>query len=456
MKLALKKIGKAKLRPCRVVIMGMDTFRQKNIAQLELMNKRNFIFDVFTNDSLGDSKEHFCALLNVNRLIDLKKGFLSRMKQLVIYFFHFKEQIHHVEVYSGGRFACFYGLLCQCFNLKYIVVERGDLKSIIDGYRLKLMYSTVPTDVQIKSNIVYLYIVDGIITYAIRNKNEFVERIHLSSLPTDVLQGLTHALASRVKKLNLDQEKAIFKITSEKDHTLNELPWLYRLVFQYVYKFSSLVWYKEPYMESLLKKMGLKHYSMIANAVDVPDLNNGVKKDIDFLWVNRVVHRRNFEWVVHHFYDKVMLKTVALGYTNKHSESLLPDTITLLDDLQQKEHFELHGYINPVSFFERAKFFVLPATFVFGNYSLLEAMSYGVVPVVSETDATSRIVQNNVNGITFNHDYESFTDAINRAISLDENTYNRMSERAKQSIEQDFSLPQWANKIESLYSTLHV
>ncbi len=351
--------------PNRVVILGIDTIRHKNRSQLELMNKQGLVFDIFTNDLSGDSLEQLGELSQSNRLFRLESKFYKRLKQLITYIIKHKRSIHHAEIYSGGRFACFYGLLCQCFRVKNLVAERGDLQSILNMPSLKN-----------------------------------------------------------------------------------------RLVFQYVYKSADLVWYKEPYMESLLKNMGVKRYTMIPNAVGTPIANSIVDKDIDFIWVNRLVWRRNFEWVINYFYDEKILKTVVLGYAAANAKNLPGNANSLLNELMGTAHFEVHGYVDPVSFYQRAKFFILPATYVYGNYSLLEAMSYGVIPIVSETEATNKIVQNDINGITFNHDFESFTAAIDKARNMDESTYKLMSERVKQSIKDHFSLTQWEKKMLSMYSEL--
>jgi|LFRM01.2.fsa_nt_gb hypothetical protein len=66
----------------KAVILGIDNFSRKNIKQIEYMNRYNISFDIFTNNSLGDSQ------INIprgNKVYILKKSILSRLFQILGY-----------------------------------------------------------------------------------------------------------------------------------------------------------------------------------------------------------------------------------------------------------------------------------------------------------------------------------------------------------------------------------
>jgi hypothetical protein len=81
-----------------VCIFGLDNFSRKNVKQVEYLNKKDYFFDIFTNDRLGDSQ------LNIpkgNKIYILKKSILSRLLQILGYLIKEYKNITHVEVYNA-------------------------------------------------------------------------------------------------------------------------------------------------------------------------------------------------------------------------------------------------------------------------------------------------------------------------------------------------------------------
>ncbi|OGT09877.1 MAG: hypothetical protein A2X77_04730 [Gammaproteobacteria bacterium GWE2_42_36] len=347
-----------------VVILGIDAFLRKNRYQLELLNERGFRFDVFTGEALCNPSLHMQGLYALNNLFVLKRGFFARVLQIYLYLRSCKNTIHHAEIYATGRFSYFYVILCKYFNIKFLVVERGDLQF------------------------------------------------------------------------------------------LKSIPFFYRALIRRVYQLADVVWYKEPYMAGLLREIGVKNSSMIPNSVASPVIRCGEKK-IDFLWVNRIIKERRFDWVMQYFLNCAFnAQVVALGLLPKHVAQLSKEAKDSLIRLKMSEKFQIFECIDPIEYYWMAKYFILPSRIVFGNHSLLEAMSYGVVPIVSKTEATNLIVQDGYNGIVFNHTFEDFALALNRAWRLDEENYSRLSAMAKKTICEKFSQSNWGDQVEFLYKTI--
>ena len=108
----------------KVLILGIDAFKHKNIYQVKCLNKHNYIAHVFSNDSLGNSAQ---ILNSGNKLYILEKYFFMRFSQIYFFIKKYKKTINHVEIYPTGRFSFIYLLIAKLFNLKSIIVERGGI-----------------------------------------------------------------------------------------------------------------------------------------------------------------------------------------------------------------------------------------------------------------------------------------------------------------------------------------
>ena len=108
----------------KIVIFGIDNFSKKNVGQLECIIDNKFNLDVFTNDVLSNSVLNVQGKANVFLLNNSLK---SRLIQIYKYLKNNASDIHHAEIYPGGRFAFVYVLFCKLFKVKMVAVERGDL-----------------------------------------------------------------------------------------------------------------------------------------------------------------------------------------------------------------------------------------------------------------------------------------------------------------------------------------
>ncbi len=231
---------------------------------------------------------------------------------------------------------------------------------------------------------------------------------------------------------------------------------LVRFSMSLCYKYSTLVWYRELYMKSLLEKAGAKNLFFLHNAIDVTKSDNeanGLKKDITFLWLNRVIPERKSGWFTN------VLKREELKNTLNYLVGILPlspykNEQDAIANNKSSNLFLKEYCAEPTSYYKRAKFFVLPAEVVFANHSLLEAMSYGVVPLVSRQPGTELIVDDRQNGFVFEHEEKCFQNAIMEAFYLNDNEYAKYSEGARRKILLDFSEEKYFKGICELYSRL--
>jgi glycosyltransferase involved in cell wall biosynthesis len=234
---------------------------------------------------------------------------------------------------------------------------------------------------------------------------------------------------------------------------------LVRFSMWFCYKFSSITWYRELYMKPILEKMGTKNLFFLHNAIEtkkpckqgLEKINN--KKDITFLWLNRIIPERRWNWFINVLKKEELKNTLnyLVGFKSGGKYSKDQEFIKLNSpgNLIIEEYSD-----HPSDYFKRAKFFVLPADVVFANHSLLEAMSYGVVPLVSKQAGSGLIVDDRKNGFIFQHDENSFQNTLMEAFNLDDSTYLKYSEEARKKIISDFSEEKYFKGISELYASL--
>jgi glycosyltransferase involved in cell wall biosynthesis len=230
---------------------------------------------------------------------------------------------------------------------------------------------------------------------------------------------------------------------------------LSRFAMWLCYRFSDIIWYKEPYMKPVLEKFN-KNLYFLHNSISInPESNrwHPEKKDITFLWLNRVIPQRRYDWFVD------LLKKPEFVNTQNYLVGIIPDSL-----YKQEQEYVINNKpanltveeycSNPDPYYKVSKFFVLPADVVFANHSLLEAMSYGVVPLVSDQTGTELIVENGKNGFVYDHTKKDLEDTLVKALQLTDERYQELSNAAKEKVKQEFSEEGYYNRIKQLYDTV--
>lgn len=223
---------------------------------------------------------------------------------------------------------------------------------------------------------------------------------------------------------------------------------LHRFFLQTLYNQTNLVWYRELYMKKVLDQIGVKKMFFLHNCCDSPPEISTKKKDIDFLWVNRLIIERKVEWALNYISQKKETKTIIVG--NKDNDK----RISHFFKNNNCENITVKDYLKPHSFYKKSRFFILPSDIVFANNSLLEAMSYGVVPLISDVSGSNLIVDHLESGYIFSHTYEGFKEAIEWAINLDKESYDKLSMNARLKVENDFSFEKFKTGYHELIQSI--
>jgi glycosyltransferase involved in cell wall biosynthesis len=230
-----------------------------------------------------------------------------------------------------------------------------------------------------------------------------------------------------------------------------------RLSVYACYVLAHRIWFKEIYMRPFFSRWRRRSSHFLPNAVPTAtEPPVGQPRDIDLLWVNRLIPERHPDW----FADAV---------TNLATTSPVSVTVIgLLDQDEQAEHLqrlEQHvvdalrplprttclSYTDPRPYYLRARFFVLPADVVFGNYALLEAMAAGVVPVVFAAEGVEEVVRHRREGLVSAADPASLLTALEEATAMDEASWSRLSQNARHMVASRYSLDGWTERLIDFY-----
>lgn len=206
--------------------------------------------------------------------------------------------------------------------------------------------------------------------------------------------------------------------------------------------------------------------TFIGNCVPYPAEESATvaERDIDILFLNSVKRWRNVDQLVRALPPLLRrfpsLRVTIAGFTHldaatsyRIDEEAENDVLSLIDKLGLRHRIEIAGFVpDAAAYYRRAKVFVLPADIIFANYSLLEAMSHGMVPLVGNGEGAGRIVRHQENGLIVERTADAITDGLIRLLE-DPETMQRYAAAARQTIAEDFSMESWGERMCEVRST---
>lgn len=221
---------------------------------------------------------------------------------------------------------------------------------------------------------------------------------------------------------------------------------LTRASLKLAYRLATRIVYKETYMEAPLRALTAAPLDFVPNCVAAAAVPEGERREIDFLWVNRLVPERRIDWLTAAFGEPPLsgLRLAILG-ANAPERLSAPGAKA-----------EILPFTDPRAHYRASRFFCLPSSIVFGNNSLLEAMAAGVVPVVTQAPGVELIVEDGVNGIVSAFDEESYRRGLERAATLGDDEWRRLSRKAVETVRERYSVPAWTRRMADVYGRLDV
>ena len=234
--------------------------------------------------------------------------------------------------------------------------------------------------------------------------------------------------------------------------------WITRFSSTIVYKFSEIIWTRELYAENYLKELNIKTKQKFIHNV-VAENNNKLscykEREIDFLWANSLKDFRKLEWFIAAMRTPELKnkKAVLLGVTiAEKNNSIYNEQLNLLNQIP--DNIKVIEYSNPYSYYNISKYFILPTNLIFLNNALLEAMSFGVVPIISKAEGANLIIENNVDGFISDFSKEDYINYMINASKQSEQAYNIMSINSNRKTKNNFSPQFYEKELMLLYKEL--
>lgn len=228
-----------------------------------------------------------------------------------------------------------------------------------------------------------------------------------------------------------------------------------RRVRKLIYKKAGYVWIRELWMKESLRKIGREEFFFLPNAIAIPEKYNfSYEKEIGFVWCNTLKKWRNIEWLIDGVASSPFLRDQKIQILGLVEDN---DAVKKQQEYVRRNktpNIDLLPFQDPEFFFLNAKFFVLPADIVYLNFSLIEAMAYGVVPIVSDVEGAREIVDAGVNGLVVSHDKTSFCEGMIKALKMDKKNYEELSRNARLKVMQAFSIEAWSDALFEFYTEM--
>lgn len=297
----------------------------------------------------------------------------------------------------------------------------------------------------------FIWRVWQVLLYLVRNR----DRVHHVELYVGGRFAFIHALLAKLTGVPLLViERGDLLLVHKRVYG-----WLTRTSIKLCYRLADRVWYREIYMRPLLAGLGVKKGFLLPNAVPIPAFHqNSSTRSVDFLWLNRMVPERRpdeFARAVARLARKRQLRCTVVGFSLDPPDRRVAEMErTMQEVLHDAPGCVLLPFQDPEIHYETARFFVLHGDIVFANFSLLEAMARGVVPIVSCVQGAELIVQDGENGIVYSPNEDALEEALDRALDLPEAQWRAWSTAARETVRDRYSIEAWGTSLLIEYSRL--
>lgn len=197
----------------------------------------------------------------------------------------------------------------------------------------------------------------------------------------------------------------------------------------------------------------LNKITSLPNSVQIPNIDvikNKKKGILQILFLGRIDKNKGLTEII----DALkQFKTSSEFNFNIAGEG--PDKVWLLESLlNERIKFTYHGIVSgdkKTELLSNSHIFLLPSYFEGLPNSLLEAMSYGVIPIITPVGSVTEVVKDKFNGllVAVNNSLE-IVNALTFIINNEAHRSN-LSLNAYNSIKSDYSLTNYIDKLNEIY-----
>ena len=211
--------------------------------------------------------------------------------------------------------------------------------------------------------------------------------------------------------------------------------------------------------EQIQKEYHTENISVLPNCVDLSVAESYTKvivsHHLDILYLGRIEPNKGMDFL----YDALEQWKKESDDFTLHFAGIEQGNNGYIEKYQQLlgERFVYEGIVageEKAELFKKCQIFILPSLYEGLPMSLLESMSFGLVPIVTDVGSIGEYVKNQENGLLIKaSDTDSIINAL-RCLSQDGSLLLRLSETAQQTILTHFSPQEYVSKLNQIYSQL--
>ena len=235
-------------------------------------------------------------------------------------------------------------------------------------------------------------------------------------------------------------------------------PWIIKKMLNSVFSWQcQFVALSKKEKETIEKEYGATHVEVLPNCVDLRDAkaferNNHLDEILHILYLGRIEPNKGVEYMLKAAEQlrgmgvKILLHIAGKDQCQDYYVPLFEESL--------KENFIYEGVVTGTAkteLLKKCQVFLLPSFYEGLPISLLEAMSFGEVPVVTNVGSIGEVVKDDENGIFVKvKDCETIVDAISHLYE-DRAFLQSLSQKSRSTILQKFSPEEYVNKLNSIY-----
>ncbi|MFT7419375.1 MAG: glycosyltransferase involved in cell wall biosynthesis [Arcticibacterium sp.] len=242
------------------------------------------------------------------------------------------------------------------------------------------------------------------------------------------------------------------------------MPKRQRFFFRFSYRLCENVIMKERYMERMMTELGVKNTFTLPNSVRIPDFpKDHFQHRCNFIFVNSFKVFRYPEVAVEAFIKMMRsqelatfsgeVKLFVIGY-DVGDNIISRNTVESLVKKNEDLNISLIPFTKNVEpYYTESDVFLLPASLVYVNHSLLEAMSRGLCPIIQDAVDSDLLMVHGESGFILKPDPDLWKDVMTECV-LNTERRSRLGRNAREFIKENFSDVNYTHKYKLIYEEL--
>jgi glycosyltransferase involved in cell wall biosynthesis len=209
--------------------------------------------------------------------------------------------------------------------------------------------------------------------------------------------------------------------------------------------------------ELIIKKYLARSVVVLPNCVDIQEAKEfnriyPCEPPVKLLFIGKIVKSKGIEYILQALKTlkkkDIRFKFIMAGSGPEKNEYVQKFSTILGSD------FEFKGVVSgdaKTELFKKCNIFLLPSLYEGLPISLLECMSFGLVPIVTDVGSIKTIVRNGVNGIIVEkQSSEKISEAIENMI-INKDLMKEIGSNARQYILENYNSMDYINKLNKIY-----